>query len=132
MFSDSGFLAACTANVPTPIAAPSLVSAAETSAAVPETVAPIPMAPDEILARLFRSKAVEPSWFTAGFVDNVPPRKVEEIIAEKQKELGGFERVDRNGSAFVGVFERGRCQRSSRWTARVALRAFGFRLPSSP
>lgn len=65
------------------------------------------IAPEAAIARLFVEAPLQREWFAPGFLNAIPFSQVEEIVSGLQTGLGDYQRVERSGSDFLIVFDRG-------------------------
>ncbi len=51
----------------------------------------LPASPDEALRALWGAERVGPSWFSSAFLDHVPARQVDQVLAELRTALGAYQ-----------------------------------------
>lgn len=116
-----GLLACAAAPPPSALVAPPAPAASQAKcgaqepaasksapASAPPPEAARPKTPEEAAARLFTAEKIEAAWFTPSFVDSVPPRKVEGIVADVKKESGAFSKIDKEGDKLFAVLAKGK------------------------
>jgi len=105
------FLASCAAPTAAP---PPVCPAAPPPAATPAPpppkaaeVKPEKLTPEEALRRVVTSKDVQGAWFAKVFLDKVPMHAVTGLVTQMDKDLGGFQKVDKDGAQYKVIYAHG-------------------------
>ena len=104
-------LGACASAPPPAAPAPICPAAPAPSASAAPAVVAAPavekLAPDAAFLRLFTSPTVDPAWFAASFLAEVPAKKVQSHLETMKKELGEPKKVEKKGDGYRIVLAKG-------------------------
>jgi hypothetical protein len=64
----------------------------------------------DAIARIFTEPAIDPAWFSPGFLASVPMDKVAAILSDVVATLGAYKGIEPNDSSYTLTFVRGTLQ----------------------
>lgn len=77
------------------------------------------LTPEQAIARVLGPGPVQPSWFDAGFLAQIPATRIQQVVDQYTGTNGKFQRVEKTEEGFTVYLER------AKFPARVALNAQG-------
>jgi hypothetical protein len=111
-------------------AACALIGAASPSPA--PTVTPSIQLAQTRLDTMLRTGHADPSWFSDGFLDQIPASKVDAVLASLVSQYGAYQSIELKPDAFVAQFAKGTLDVLIHMDANAKIDYLLFRPPAAP